>query len=110
MKYGRDYPKIFEEWIFINVCVGGGEDEEEATEGEKVGKSREKRGEEERGGERKRWKQWPVNATSPGNDLAVTQHNASIPRIKPKAKSDIQPLGKSDPIQIMNMTHSCHES
>ena len=29
------------------MCVlGGGEDEEEATEGEKVGESREKRGEE----------------------------------------------------------------
>ena len=103
-------PKYLRSEYLLMCVLGGGEDKEEATEGEKVGKSREKRGEEERRGDRKTWKQWPVNATSPGNDLAVTQHNASIPRIKPKTKSDIQPLGKSDPIQIMNMTHSYHKS
>ena len=46
-------PKYLRSDYSLMCVLGGGEDEEEATEGEKMGESREKRGEEERGGERK---------------------------------------------------------
>lgn len=50
-------PKYLRSEYLLMCVLGGGEDKEEATEGEKVGKSREKRGEEERRGDRKTWKQ-----------------------------------------------------
>ena len=39
-------PKYLRSEYSLMCVLGGGEDEEEATEGEKVGESREKRGEE----------------------------------------------------------------
>lgn len=50
------------------------------------------------------------NGASSGNDLAVTQQSASMSRIKPKTKDDIQSLGKLDSNHIINVTHGCHKS